>query len=561
MKKFFIIIFLSLFFLGYSQGENDNWYFGRFGAVNFSGPTPVSINTSQMGSAALYIPEACGTVSDSSGKLLFYTDGINVWNRNNQIMDNGSGLSGDSSTEQLVIVKSLSNPNQYYVFIGGEQSMGKFMKYSIVDMSLGGLDAFGMPLGKVLDNYKNILVTDNNGNGFLSEAVTVVPSSNGTMWLLVPNGQSLYAYNINGQGFNNGNPVVSALNFPFTLSNQVYGVKASPKLASKQKYSHYLCISTWAGYPDYVSKVYSFDYNTGKLTNDFTLQINSLASYSPEFNADSSILYLGRENLYAVDLLSATPTNINYMQLASLSYACGAIQRNKYGDIYVSVVNSQYLSKIINPNVYGPGLSFDMNNIFLGAHTSGVNMRAIAGLPQLIEKSINDSPNNCISDIVLASPETNTNYTYQASNTIITKDNYTIDPNQDIVMKAGNSITLLPNTYITNGSKYLAKIEGCNIIGEAFLERKSFQKISLSINLDAKTASKIKVYPNPTSDFLAIKSQSEIIGVQVFDVAGRKLNVSLSNDKKIDVRAIPAGTYLITVETKEGVSTEKFIKK
>lgn len=544
---------LPLFF--FSQGENDNWYFGKLGAINFSTSTPVVINTSQMGSAQ-YISEACGTVSDSNGKLLFYTDGINVWNRNNQIMDNGANLSGHSSTQQLVIIKSLSNPNQYYIFIGGQFNFGNFIKYSIVDMSLGA-SVSGQPLGRVLDNYKNILVTDNNGNGFLSEAITVVPSSYGTMWLLIPNDQSLYAYNISSQGFNNGNPVISALNFPFSLSNQVYGVKASPKLNSNNSFSHYLCISAWSGFPDFVNKVYSFNYNTGKITTDFALQINSLSSYSPEFNLDSSILYLGRENLYAVDLLSATPTNINYMQLASLNYACGTIQRNKYGDIYVSIANSQYLSKILNPNVYGPGISLDINNIFLGTNISGVNMSAGAGLPQLIEKPLYESISNCISNRILDSPELHSNYTYRASNTIITENNYKVFTGQSITLKAGNSITLLPNTFIEQGSNFLATIEGCRI-DEISGKRNinADQNISLKIDLDNNIIdNNIELYPNPASDFVNIKSKLKIKSWEIYEMSGKQ--ILKGNSNKINVANFIKGVYMINILFENGKNASK----
>jgi hypothetical protein len=320
-----------------------------------------------------------------------------------------------------------------------------------------------------------------------------------------------------------------------------------------------LCISAWTGYPDFVNKVYSFNYFTGKITNDFSLQINSLGSYSPEFNLDASILYLGRQNLYAVDLLSATPTNINYMQLASLGYLCGTIQRNKYGDVYVSIANSQYLSKILNPNVYGPGISFNMNNIFLGTHISGASMNAMAGLPQLIEKAGNESTNDCVPNIILDFPEPHANYTYRVSNTIVTEDNYTISQNQNITMKAGNSITLLPNTHIMNGSTYLAKIEGCEVIGEQSIERRYSQKIALSINLDEKKITEVKIFPNPTSDILNIKTSFKINNVSVVDMVGRKINVKLENNK-LDVKNLVAGTYLISIETDGGIFSQKFIK-
>lgn len=68
------------------------------------------------------------------------------------------------------------------------------------------------------------------------------------------------------------------------------------------------------------------------------------------------------------------------------------------------------------------------------------------------------------------------------------------------------------------------------------------------------------IYPNPTSDFLNIKTDSKINAVSVVDLSGRKMEATL-NDNKVDVRNIPKGTYIINIETKEGKTSEKFIKQ
>lgn len=70
----------------------------------------------------------------------------------------------------------------------------------------------------------------------------------------------------------------------------------------------------------------------------------------------------------------------------------------------------------------------------------------------------------------------------------------------------------------------------------------------------------VSIYPNPTSDVLNIKTESKINAVSVVDMTGRKVNVKLNGDQ-VDVKELPAGNYLINVETKDGISTEKFIKK
>jgi len=70
----------------------------------------------------------------------------------------------------------------------------------------------------------------------------------------------------------------------------------------------------------------------------------------------------------------------------------------------------------------------------------------------------------------------------------------------------------------------------------------------------------VNLYPNPTADVLNIKTDSKINAVSVVDITGRKIDVKLDG-AQVDVRSLPAGTYLINIDTKDGISTEKFIKK
>ncbi|MGI9652503.1 T9SS type A sorting domain-containing protein [Chryseobacterium sp. RLHN22] len=78
--------------------------------------------------------------------------------------------------------------------------------------------------------------------------------------------------------------------------------------------------------------------------------------------------------------------------------------------------------------------------------------------------------------------------------------------------------------------------------------------------VQANKRNAISIYPNPTTDVLNIKADSKINAVSIVDLTGRKVNVKLEGDK-VDVRGLSAGTYLINIETKDGISTEKFIKK
>ena len=78
------------------------------------------------------------------------------------------------------------------------------------------------------------------------------------------------------------------------------------------------------------------------------------------------------------------------------------------------------------------------------------------------------------------------------------------------------------------------------------------KEIELSSNKE------ISIYPNPSKDYISIIG-SNIKQVIISDVSGRIL--LKSTEKKIDVRSLVSGTYIVQIETKSGNHvTEKLIK-
>ena len=128
----------------FGQLQNNNWIFGYGARVNFSGPIPVGSSN-----AAINSNESTASVSDpSTGQLLFYTDGLKVWDANNDVMPNGSNLLGgffNSCTQGALIVPFPEDNQRYYLFTLEEleaQSINPLadngLRYSIVDMTLNG---------------------------------------------------------------------------------------------------------------------------------------------------------------------------------------------------------------------------------------------------------------------------------------------------------------------------------------------------------------------------------------------------------------------------------------
>ncbi|WP_313090689.1 T9SS type A sorting domain-containing protein [Chryseobacterium flavum] len=570
MKKIYITLLMSIPFLLFSQRQNDNWYFGNQAAVNFYNQTPVGITTSNMNSM-----EACGTVSDDGGNLLFYMSGEKIWNRDNQVMPNGTLLAPyqNDSAQQLVIVKNPGNSKQYYVFITGENSAPiNTISYSLVDMSLGAIGSNGAPLGDVVQGVKNIPVQDNTGQTFSSEAITVVPNVlDESFWVLIPNGTKLYSYKVSHQGITNGNPVVSDLNFPVSLNqSKYYSIKPSPKIPYNynHSYSHYICISyyldTNTTNPAFTNKVYSFNSSTGMITPDYSLQIDGIRGYVPEFNKDASVLFLGYRNIHAIDLVNSTPSNIQHMEIYHPAvdplFESLGIQRNKYGDIYISRPDNIYLGKILNPDVYGSSMGVDMNAVPLASGG------ARYGLPQPVESQYDVTPYSpCMDQLTLSTPETHyTFFTYNVAKEIKTIGNYEITPDQGIIMNSGNSITLLPNTLI-RAYRYIAKITPCdpNAVNK-FTTNIAKTPVNMFLNLDkgekVKLSTELRIFPNPVRDILNISTPGKINEIEMYDISGKKVDVAVRNNQ-VDVKNIPSGSYVIRITTDTGVATKQFIKR
>lgn len=98
--------------------------------------------------------------------------------------------------------------------------------------------------------------------------------------------------------------------------------------------------------------------------------------------------------------------------------------------------------------------------------------------------------------------------------------------------------------------------------GNSYFEMSLFREpITLDGNLSIKEnpLKEVKIYPVPTSDFVNILSGNTMLKKSmIYDMSG-KLLLSDSH-KKISVRHLPAGNYIIVVETEEGLKTFKFIK-
>src|SRR5688572_22474257 len=97
--KSIFALFVLLTSTSYGQKQVNNWFFGIMAGLDFNTSPPTKITN-----GALNTTEGCSSASDANGALLFYTDGVNVWDNTHTLMPNGTGLNGDVSTTQSALV-------------------------------------------------------------------------------------------------------------------------------------------------------------------------------------------------------------------------------------------------------------------------------------------------------------------------------------------------------------------------------------------------------------------------------------------------------------------------
>lgn len=87
---------------------------------------------------------------------------------------------------------------------------------------------------------------------------------------------------------------------------------------------------------------------------------------------------------------------------------------------------------------------------------------------------------------------------------------------------------------------------------------------NLSVSDVKKTVkSSISYYPNPAQNVLNYKSNEKVSQITVYNSVGQKIQYHKtdSDQGRLDVSALPSGTYIVTGETALGTETFKMIKK
>lgn len=383
MRQFYIRILLLLLLLNsfiqntYAQKEANNWYFGEKAGITFNTSPP-----SALIDGALNAREGCASISDENGNLLFYSNGVTVWNKNHAVMENGNGLEGsDYSTQSSLIVKLPGSSTLFYIFTVPDQEDAGAYKYSIVDLS------FNAGLGKITSKNTPLLknLSDNNSEftNTSTEALTAGYHTNQTdIWIVVHeyNVTKFYTYLLTSNGLQQ--PVISDIGNQKSYLGQCRISPDGKRIAV-------------GGYFATGLDLFDFNSTTGVISNFVSLigtgGDNANRIYGLSFSANSNVLYVtdAVSTIHQFDLSLPTSTEIINSRITigqGSSRYYPQLQLGPDKRIYLAQGGQKFLGVIEHPDIIGSGCSFLDNGISLSTQYSTI------GLPTFMVNYVTQRP-------------------------------------------------------------------------------------------------------------------------------------------------------------------------
>ena len=351
-----------------SQRAN-NWIFGGNAGLNFSTSIPTALSGGQTTG-----PDNTSAISDSNGNLLFYTDGVTVWNKFNTPMPNGTGLIGHASAGQCALIVPMPcSLAKYIIFHVTEFSNPGFLNYTVVDMSLNS------GLGDVISTQKNISL----GSGWTEKLCAYYEPVGNKYWVLTHkwNTDQFVAFEVNASSIATSS-VVSSIGSVHNcgtygsvhdamgqLTISPDGTKVLNALTCQDKF-----------------ELFNFNSATGQLSGFISIAGTGGNAWATAFSPDSKKIYL--DAIFGTSILQYDITNYNQTSIlntvftvtnvASPGYNFGYMELGPDGKVYVAKPGASAMSVIGSPNVSGLGCNFTINGPSLGSSISSHGTSRIA---------------------------------------------------------------------------------------------------------------------------------------------------------------------------------------
>jgi hypothetical protein len=246
------------------------------------------------------------------------------------------------------------------------------------------------------------------------------------------------------------------------------------------------------------------------------------------FNVTKSIKMDNTPNQFTIDGLVSTPSGNSIITCGSMwgaQYINGCVFKiNKNGNVEWGRKTASFINNIGN----GESMSFMSINLI----NNQLNIVGNGGVDGAIVAILDSNANGLCNSIPLSLPISN--ITYSVDDTLI--------------MCILDAISVVDNYLLTDNSVFINKYIYCGEIS--------------GIEDEIIVRSNFYINPNPVQDILTLRIAARNSKISIYDLNGKLLiSKEIDDSGNIDVSNFAKGIYIIKVQNKDEVITQKFIKE
>ena len=598
MKKYLLLLLPTVLCFGFSfsQKQNNIWYFGDNAGVDFASGSPVALTNGQT-----MTTEGTSTVSDNNGNLMFYTDGVTVWDNTHNPMPNGNGLFGNSSsTQSALIIPQPGSSTIYFIFTTDAYGGNNGCCYSIVDMSLnGGLGDVTIKNVQLHNPTTEKLIACSNSNGIDYWVFTHMLNSN-----------SYEVFPVTSAGV--GVPVTTAIGSIHT-GNSCYG-----QMSYSCPNNKVACVVRSSDTIDLLD----FDPSTGILSNPCNISNLTGIPYGLAFSPNGNYLYTAdyqTGTLFQFDVTSGVCQTINgsSQTVGSTGILLGTMQLAVDNKIYVAEAGTS-IGVINDPDLSGTSCNFVSQAVPVnGAVHYGLQNFPVCAYWANVPTAAFTAPNHicpgtCTDFVNTSTGASSYLWMFPGANPSTSTDQdpagicYNTPGSYSVTLIAGNGVTsdtLTLNNFITvypypppqgilqsgdtlfanqGATSYQWYYNGNIIVGATnyfyvatasgdynvvATDENDCEVEAVINNVIAAVGSgsrqAIQIFPNPVTETIDIRGleNSSADEIKIFNVFGEKVFSAVDCKLPIANCQLPSGLYYIEITSDKKIYRAKFLKQ
>ncbi|KGO90473.1 M43 family zinc metalloprotease [Flavobacterium suncheonense] len=361
----------------------------------------------------------------------------------------------------------------------------------------------------------------------------------------------------------------------FGLPNMIDAQQSTAYINSTNSISHYLegC-NTYKFFPDYYGQSFSWDFgDIASGSNNTSTAANPTHTFTVGNDPQYTFTVTLKNSSGTVIAQKQIVINNTTNTITGSSDTCADSGEN----ITNNFINLQQGQSVIWTITGGSGTiqgSNDQENVLVAwTQLPGILKATITnefGCQKEFDTQILE--NCCPVSLVFSNTETGSSVVYNASDNIVTNNNYSVNSGIDVSLKAGSHILLQPDSHIKSGAVFLARIENCDGTSNRYISALSeknnpprkphnynFIK-STSRSTQDNEINGLNVYPNPANSFLYITTAANgVKNITIYDVVGKEVLNTTTANETINVSSLNAGIYMVKITEEGKTATRKLV--